>query len=90
MSGHQLQSGRWSLDGDRLSRGLEGPGWVQVSWGWCSEGRGAGEGSTRKPLPHLLSLNPEALLPVLITFSSQTRLLWTCPTRESWEPMTHD
>ena len=55
--------------------------------GWCSEGRGTGEGSTRKPRSYLLALNPEAPLPVLITFSSQTRLLRTCLTREPWELM---
>ena len=80
MSGYQLQGGSWSLDGDHLSRGLEGPGRVQASRDWGSEGHRAGAGSTRKPLSYLLALNPEALLPILRTFSSQTRLLRTCPT----------
>lgn len=48
MSGHQLQGGSWSLDGDWLSRGLEGPGWVQASQGWCSEGRRVGWGEHKE------------------------------------------
>ena len=71
----ELEPGR-----GRLSRGLEGPGRVQASRDWCSEGHRAGAGSTRKPLSYLLALNPEALLPILRTLSSQTRLLWTCLT----------